>query len=67
MRAVDREGRPYVILAITPVEIIQTYHGVRHERGRVRHELNDGTAVIPLSETQFRIEPTGIVLEVVQP
>jgi hypothetical protein len=66
LRAVDREGRSYVILAITPVETIQTFHGVRQERGRVRHELNDGTTVIPISETQFRIEPTGTVIEVVQ-
>ena len=67
MRAVDGDGRAYVILAITPVETIQTYHGVRHERGRVRHELNDGTVVIPISATQFRIELTGTVLHVVKP
>jgi hypothetical protein len=66
LRAVDSEGRSYVILAITPVETIQTYHGVRKERGRVRHELNDGTAVVAESETRFRIEPSGTILEVVQ-
>ena len=67
MRAVDSEGRVYVVLAITPVETIPTYHGVRKERGRVRHELNDGTAVVAVSETQFRIEPSGTILQVVQP
>ena len=67
MRAVDSEGRSYLILAITPVEIIQTYHGVRKERGRLRHELNDGTAVVMVSDTRFRIEPSGTILEVVQP
>ena len=66
MRAVDPEGRSYVILAITPIEVVQTFHGVRDERGPVRHELNDGTAVVPISNTRFRIEPTGTVLEVVQ-
>jgi hypothetical protein len=65
LRAVDSEGRPYVILAITPVEVVQTYHGVRKERGRVRHELNDGTLVVAVSETQFRIESSGTILEVV--
>lgn len=67
MHAVDDEGRSYVILAITPVETVQTFHGVRQERGRVRHELNDGATVIPISETQFRIEATGTLLQVVQP
>ena len=67
LRAVDSEGRTYVILAITPVEVIQTFHGVRRERGPVRHELNDGTKVVPVSETQFRIEPSGTLLEVVRP
>jgi hypothetical protein len=67
LRAVDDEGRSYVILVITPVETIQTYHGVRKERGRVRHELNDGTSVVPVSESRFRIERTGTILEVVQP
>jgi hypothetical protein len=67
LRAVDSEGRLYVILAITPVEVVQTYHGVRRERGRVRHELNDGTSVVAVSETQFRIESSGTILEVVRP
>lgn len=67
IRAVDSDGRAYVILAITPVEILQTYHGVRQQRGRVRHELNDGTVVVPLSDTRFRIEPSGTILEVVRP
>ena len=67
MQAIDSEGRLYVVLAITPVEVIQTYHGIRMERGRVRHELNDGTALVAVSATKFRIEPSGAVLEVVQP
>ena len=66
MHAIDSDGRLYVVLAITPVEVIQTYHGIRMERGRVRHELNDGTALVAVSETKFRIEPSGTLLEVVQ-
>jgi hypothetical protein len=65
IQAVDSEGRIYIVLAITPIETFHTYHGVRQERGRVRHELNDGTAVVALSETQFRVEPAGTVLQVV--
>ena len=67
MHAVDSEGRSYVILAITPVEVVQTYHGLRKERGRVRHELNDGTSLVALSETQFRIESSGTILDLVRP
>jgi hypothetical protein len=67
MRALDSEGRSYVILAITPVEVVQTYHGLRKERGRVRHELNDGTSLVALSETQFRIESSGTILDLVRP
>jgi hypothetical protein len=67
MQAVDGEGRSYVILAITPIEVVQTYHGLRKERGRVRHELNDGTSLVALSETRFRIESSGMILDVVKP
>jgi hypothetical protein len=66
LQAVDSDGRTYVILAITPVETVQTYHGVRREYGRVRHELNDGTPVVRVSDTRFRVEVSGAVLEVVQ-
>ena len=65
LHAVDSEGREYIILAITPVETIATYHGVRKERGRVRHELNDGTAVVRMPDGRFRVEPRGTILEVV--
>jgi hypothetical protein len=65
LRAVDSEGRAYIILAITPVENVPTYHGVRKEYGRVRHELNDGTALVQVSETHFRIETSGKLLELV--
>ena len=64
--ALDRERRAYVILAITPVETVYTYHGVRRERGRVRYELSDGTALVKLSDRQFRVEPTGTIIEVVE-
>ncbi len=66
IQAVDEEGCVHVILLITPIETIPTYHGVRTERGRVRHELADGTAVVPLSDEQFRVEPTGMILELVR-
>jgi hypothetical protein len=65
LRAVDGDGRFYVILEITPIETLDTFHGVRKERGRTRHELNDGTSVVAVSKTQFRIEPSGTLLEVV--
>ena len=65
LRAVDSVGRTYIILAITPVETVPTYHGVRKEYGRVRHELNDGTALVQVSDTQFRIEANGTLLELV--
>jgi hypothetical protein len=32
----------------------------------VRHELNDGTPVVRVSDTRFRVEVSGAVLEVVQ-
>jgi hypothetical protein len=67
LQAVDSDGRTYVILEITPVEKVQTFHGVRKEYGRVRHELNDGTAVVRVSDTRFRVEVSGTMLEVVQP
>jgi hypothetical protein len=67
LQAVDSDGRTYVILEITPVETVQTYHGVRKEYGRVRHELNDGTPVVRVSDTRFRVEVSGTVLDVVQP
>lgn len=66
LRAVGSDGRAYVILAITPVDTLTTYHSVRKEYGRVRHELNDGTAVIQLSATRFQIAPGGEILELVQ-
>jgi hypothetical protein len=65
LRAVDSEGRAYIILAITPVETVPTYHGVRKEYGRVRHELNDGTALEQVSEKHFRIAQSGKLLELV--
>lgn len=66
LHAVDGDGRAYVILAITPVETLQTFHSVRKEYGRVRHELNDGTAITQLSATRFQIAPAGLILELVQ-
>ena len=66
LHAVDSEGRAYIILAITPVETVPTYHGVRKEYGQVRHELNDGTAVVRMPDGRFRVDPAGTILEVVQ-
>ena len=67
LHAVDSEGRGYIILAITPVETVPTYHGVRKEYGPVRHELNDGTAVVRMPDGRFRVEPAGTILELVEP
>ena len=66
LRAVDSDQRAYVVLAITPLETFQTYHGVRQERGRVRYELNDGTVLVRLSDRQFKVEVTGALLQLVE-
>lgn len=66
LHAIDRDRRQYVILAITPVETVHTYHGVRHERGRERYELRDGTLLERLSDREFKVGPTGTILEVVE-
>ncbi len=64
LSVVDSAGKSHVLLAITPLDRVQTYHGIRVEEGIVRYELNDGTPVRALSRTEFEIVGGGTKLTI---
>ena len=62
--AVDASGRHYVVLEIVPLERVQTYHGLRVERGKPRYELNDGTPVIRRDGLTYEVADTRVNLKI---
>ena len=64
LKAVDADGRQYVVLEIVPLERRHTYHGIRVERGKTRYELNDGAPLTPHGDGTFEITETKVQLRV---
>jgi hypothetical protein len=49
----DADGKEFVVLEMVPLQHVQTYHGMRVERGRTRYELPDGTPVTRTADGAF--------------
>ena len=64
LKAVDVEGRQYLVLEIIPLERRHTYHGIRVERGKTRYELNDGAPLTAQGEGTFEITETRVRLRI---
>ena len=64
LKAVDAEGRQYVVLQIVPLERRQTYHGIRVERGQTRYELNDGALLTPRGDGTFEVTESKVQLKI---
>ena len=51
----DADGKEFVVLELVPLQHVQTYHGMRVERGRAQYELPDGTPVTRTPEGKFSV------------